>query len=143
MAGINLKVQIEMNGQFIQAGHITGSSFRDAAFSYDESYITSPAAHAISLSLPLSKKAFDTDATKSFFDGLLPEGFTRQCVADSIHASSDSKVESSIKSAVEEGRRPLVFTLMSTSPGIFPLRPSSPSLIEGVVQPLKTAKSRL
>ena len=60
MAGINLKVQIEMNGQFIQAGHITGSSFRDAAFSYDESYITSSAARAISLSLPLSKKDFDT-----------------------------------------------------------------------------------
>ena len=32
MAGINLKVQIEINGQFVQAGHITGSSFRDAAF---------------------------------------------------------------------------------------------------------------
>ncbi len=92
MAGINLKVQIEINGQFVQAGHITGSSFRDAAFSYDESYITSPFAHAISLSLPLSKKAFDTDATKSFFDGLLPEGFTRQCVADSIHASSDDYI---------------------------------------------------
>ena len=27
MAGINLKVQIEINGQFVQAGHITGSSF--------------------------------------------------------------------------------------------------------------------
>lgn len=67
MAGINLKIQIEINGQFVQAGHITGSSFRDAAFSYDESYITSSAAHAISLSLPLSKKAFDTDDTKSFF----------------------------------------------------------------------------
>ena len=92
MAGINLKVQIEINGQFVQAGHITGSSFRDAAFSYDESYITSPAAHAISLSLPLLKKDFDTDATKSFFDGLLPEGFTRQCVADSIHASSDDYI---------------------------------------------------
>ena len=92
MAGINLKVQIEINGQFVQAGHITGSSFRDAAFSYDESYITSSAAHAISLSLPLSKKAFDTDGTKSFFDGLLPEGFTRQCVADSIHASSDDYI---------------------------------------------------
>ena len=92
MAGINLKVQIEINGQFVQTGHITGSSFRDAAFSYDESYITSPVAHAISLSLPLSKKDFDTDATRSFFDGLLPEGFTRQCVADSIHASSDDYI---------------------------------------------------
>ena len=92
MAGINLKVQIEISGQFVQAGHITGSSFRDAAFSYDESYIASPFAHAISLSLPLSIKDFDTDATKTFFDGLLPEGFTRQCVADSIHASSDDYI---------------------------------------------------
>ena len=92
MAGINLKVQIEINGLFVQAGHITGNSFNDAVFSYDESYIASPSAHAISLSLPLSKKDFDADATKTFFDGLLPEGFTRQCVADSIHASSDDYI---------------------------------------------------
>lgn len=92
MAGINLKVQIEINGQFVQAGHITGSSYRDAVFAYDELYIASPTAHAISLSLPLSKKDFDADATKTFFDGLLPEGFTRQCVADSIHASSDDYI---------------------------------------------------
>ena len=92
MAGINLKVQIEINGQFVQAGHITGSSYRDAVFSYDELYIASPTAHAISLSLPLSKKDFDSDATKTFFDGLLPEGFTRQCVADSIHASPDDYI---------------------------------------------------
>ena len=92
MAGINLKVQIEINGQFVQVGHITGSSFSDAVFSYDESYIASSSAHAISLSLPLSKKDFDADATKTFFDGLLPEGFTRQCVADSIHASSDDYI---------------------------------------------------
>ena len=92
MAGINLKVQIEINGQFVQAGHITGSSFSDAVFSYDESFISSPSARPISLSLPLSKKDFDADATKTFFDGLLPEGFTRQCVADSIHASSDDYI---------------------------------------------------
>jgi serine/threonine-protein kinase HipA len=92
MVGINLKVQIEINGQFVQAGHITGSSYRDAVFAYDELYIASPTAHAISLSLPLSKKDFDADATKTFFDGLLPEGFTRQCVADSIHASSDDYI---------------------------------------------------
>ena len=92
MAGINLKVQIEINGQFVQAGCITGSNFRDAAFSYDESYIASPSAHAISLSLPLSIKDYDTDSTRTFFDGLLPEGFTRQCVAESIHASSDDYI---------------------------------------------------
>lgn len=92
MAGINLKVQIEINGQFVQAGCITGSNFRDTAFSYDESYIASPSAHAISLSLPLSIKDYDTDSTRTFFDGLLPEGFTRQCVAENIHASSDDYI---------------------------------------------------
>ena len=92
MSGLNLKVQIEIDGQFVQAGHITGSSFQDAVFAYDESYCSSPTARAISLSLPLSKKDFDADATKTFFDGLLPEGFTRQCVADSIHASSDDYI---------------------------------------------------
>ena len=92
MAEVNLKVQIEINGKFVRVGHITGSSFRDAVFSYDESYISSSVAHAISLSLPLAKKDFDADATKTFFDGLLPEGFTRQCVAESIHASSDDYI---------------------------------------------------
>ena len=88
MSGLNLKLQIEINGQFVQVGNISGNDFQDAVFSYDEFYLSSPQARAISLSLPLSKKRFDADATKTFFDGLLPEGFTRQCVADSIHASS-------------------------------------------------------
>ena len=92
MSGVNLKVQIEINGHFVQAGHIRGISFTDAVFSYDESYIASPSARAISLSLPLSKKSFDADTTKTFFDGLLPEGFTRQCVADSIHAASEDYI---------------------------------------------------
>ena len=51
------------------------------------------------------------------------------CFEYALSASSDSKVESSIRSAVEEGRRPVAFTLMSTRPGIFPLRPSRPSLM--------------
>ena len=92
MSGLNLKVQIEIDGQFVQAGHISGSGFNDAVFTYDETYVSSPEARAISLSLPLSKKDFDADETKTFFDGLLPEGFTRQCVADSIHASSDDYI---------------------------------------------------
>ena len=92
MSGVKLKVQIEINGQFVQTGLITGSSFQDAVFAYDESYTSSPEAHAISLSLPLSKKYFDADATKTFFDGLLSEGFTCQCVADSIHASSEDYI---------------------------------------------------
>jgi serine/threonine-protein kinase HipA len=92
MSGVNLRVQIEINGKFVLTGRIMGSSFTDAVFSYDESYISSATAKSISLSLPLSEKDFDAEATKSFFDGLLPEGFTRQCVANSIHASSDDYI---------------------------------------------------
>ena len=36
----------------------------------------------ISISLPLEEKAFDEKRTRYFFEGLLPEGFTRKCVAD-------------------------------------------------------------
>ena len=92
MEKINLTVKIEINGLFVTAGHIVGNSFKDAIFSYDESYISSSYAHAISLSLPLSEKNFDSESTKTFFDGLLPEGFTRQCVAENIHASSDDYI---------------------------------------------------
>lgn len=92
MNSLNLKVQIEIDGRFIQVGRITGNSFKDAVFSYDDFFVSSPVARAISLSLPLSKKNFDSDETKTFFDGLLPEGFTRQCVAENIHASPDDYI---------------------------------------------------
>ena len=41
MNRLNLKVQIEIDGRFVQAGRITGNSFKDAVFSYDESYVSS------------------------------------------------------------------------------------------------------
>lgn len=44
MSGLNLKVQIEIDGQFVQAGHISGSGFNDAVFTYDETYVSSPEA---------------------------------------------------------------------------------------------------
>lgn len=46
MSGLNLKVQIEIDGQFVKAGQISGSGFNDAVFAYDETYITSPEARA-------------------------------------------------------------------------------------------------
>ncbi|WP_197971898.1 HipA N-terminal domain-containing protein [Treponema zioleckii] len=80
-----LKVLIEINGRFVLAGQISGTSSRDAVFSYADSFLSAPNARAISLSFPLSHKEFDSESTKIFFDGLLPEGFTRQCVANNIH----------------------------------------------------------
>ena len=92
MGKLNLKVQMEIDGNFVHVGQIQGTNSSDAVFSYDDSYVCSSNAHAISLNLPLTKKEYAPDETKAFFDGLLPEGFTRQCVADSIHASSDDYI---------------------------------------------------
>ncbi len=102
MAGINLKVQIEINGQFVQAGHITGSSFRDAAFSYDESYITSSAARAISLSLPLSKKAFDTDGTVTLYE------YDAKGQLSTVYYPYTKAMEDALKEEAEENRMPTV-----------------------------------
>ena len=87
-----LKVLIEINGRFVLAGQISGTSSRDAVFSYADSFLSVPNARAISLSFPLSQKEFDSESTKIFFDGLLPEGFTRQCVANNIHSDSDDYI---------------------------------------------------
>ena len=40
----------------------------------------------MSLSLPLQEEAFSSEKTKCFFEGLLPEGFTKRSVARWMHA---------------------------------------------------------
>ena len=76
-----LSVYIEKNGKQEYVGKIVGDSSVDACFSYDDSYIEKNG-KPISISLPLEEKAFDEKRTRYFFEGLLPEGFTRKCVAD-------------------------------------------------------------
>ena len=58
---------------------IVGDSSVDACFSYDDSYIEKNG-KPISISLPLEEKTFDEKRTRYFFEGLLPEGFTRKCL---------------------------------------------------------------
>lgn len=41
------------------------------------------------VSLPLEKQSFDAKSTKSFFEGLLSEGFTRKCVAEWMHVDEN------------------------------------------------------
>lgn len=86
---MRLTVFIEICGEEILAGHIAGNSAADACFSYDESYLSRPNAKAISLSLPLQKTAFLPRQTQIFFEGLLPEGFTRRSVAQSLHVDEN------------------------------------------------------
>lgn len=80
----NLKVEIEMNGEFVHVGNIVGNQQDDARFTYSKQYLNQKDAKAISLSLPLNNKNFTPNQTRNFFDGLLPEGFIRRSVAEEL-----------------------------------------------------------
>ena len=79
-----LKVSIEYNGAQRPVGTISGDDPADAEFCYDRDYLDS--GKPISVSLPLTEAPFSPSKTRSFFEGLLPEGFTRRSVAQWIRA---------------------------------------------------------
>lgn len=83
-----LKVWIEISGQNEYVGLISGETSDDARFCYDEEYINN-IGKPISISLPLSSEPFSARRTKNFFEGLLPEGFSRKAVAEWMHADED------------------------------------------------------
>lgn len=64
---------------------IVGTSSDDARFTYTESYLKDPESRAVSISMPLEQQSFSVESTRNFFEGLLPEGFTRRCVAEWLH----------------------------------------------------------
>lgn len=80
-----LAVQIEVKGAFKQVGEIVGTSSDDARFTYTERYLKDPESRAVSISMPLEQQSFSVESTRNFFEGLLPEGFTRRCVAEWLH----------------------------------------------------------
>lgn len=45
------------------------------SFSYDEEYLKNDKALAVSLTLPISKKEYQSKTLFPFFDGLIPEGW--------------------------------------------------------------------
>jgi serine/threonine-protein kinase HipA len=45
------------------------------AFAYDDAYLRSDTAAAVSLTLPLSSKPYQSNVLFPFFDGLIPEGW--------------------------------------------------------------------
>ena len=77
-------VMIEIGGESVRVGQIS-----EAGFAYDPTYLSHPNAKPISVSLPLQEALFSAQKTKGFFDGLLPEGFTRRTVAQWMHVSED------------------------------------------------------
>jgi len=73
---MELNVYIEKNSEKIFCGIISGGKF-----SYAKGYLQNENSRAISISLPLQENEFDENKTKAFFDGLLPEGFSRRSLA--------------------------------------------------------------
>ena len=80
-----LSVYIEINGESVYVGEIAGKDSDDACFTYSNTYFENPEYRAISIGLPIEEKTFDAQRTRIFFEGLLPEGFTRRCVAEWLH----------------------------------------------------------
>lgn len=75
-----LEVYIEEYGDFVLAGQIQGETWEDATFKYEESYLENQSHRPISISLPFQEDAFSPFETRCYFEGLLPEGYTRKCV---------------------------------------------------------------
>ena len=80
---MELLVEIEEYGKIIPVGHIFGNNASNMQFEYFHEYISS-GHKGISISLSVEKKVFSFDETRNYFDGLLPEGFTRKNVASMI-----------------------------------------------------------
>lgn len=75
-------------------GHTVGTleSTREdgVVFSYDRTWLSDPAAYALSISLPLREKAYPQGRSLPFFAGLLPDGELRRRIADYLHVSETS-----------------------------------------------------
>lgn len=84
-----LLVFLEINGQQTYVGNIVYQNPQEAGFTYAEEYLNSSIAASISINLPLRSESFSTQQTKIYFEGLLPEGFTRRTVAKWMHVNEE------------------------------------------------------
>ena len=82
-------VSIEIDGSFVPVGELREREDHKVHFSYLESYLDRPDARPVSISLPLQEESFSSQVTKTYFDGLLPEGFARKTVAGWMHVSEE------------------------------------------------------
>lgn len=82
-------VSMEQHGSWVPVGTIEGEDSYSARFAYSARYRERPDAAAVSVRLPLQEEPFSPAATRIFFEGLLPEGFTRRAVAEWMRADED------------------------------------------------------
>ena len=78
-------VSIDIKGKPVLVGRIFGENSDAAQFQYAKTYLNDIDPQPVSFSLPLQENMFSPEQTKFFFDGMLPEGFTRRAVAESLH----------------------------------------------------------
>lgn len=90
---MKLNISIELKGMGRHVGSITGTAVSDARFRYCADYIHAPDSISISASLPLQSEPFSPEQTRNFFDGLLPEGYTRRTVANWLHEDEASYLQ--------------------------------------------------
>lgn len=83
---IDLIVSVEINGKQNDVGRIRGNDYQDATFVYGEEYMSQSESVPISISLPFQNDMFSPEKTRSFFESLLPEGFSRKAVAGWLKA---------------------------------------------------------
>lgn len=88
----NLQVRIEILGESKLVGKLYYDSSLDAFFKYDSRYMADSQSVPISISLPFQDEPFTTRQTKNFFEGLLPEGFTRKTVAEWLHVAENDYI---------------------------------------------------
>ena len=81
-------VSVEIGGSCVPVGIISGNNSSDSGFTYHKEYMNREGAVPISISLPFGDEEYSPSKTRSFFDGLLPEGFTRRSVAQIFHIDS-------------------------------------------------------
>lgn len=79
-----IEVSVEIDGNPVHVGDISGNNSGDSVFTYSREYMQSPSARPISVSLPLQNESFTEIQTETFFDGLLPEGFVRRTIAKDL-----------------------------------------------------------
>ena len=85
-------ISIEKNGRMVPVGSIDGGDYRTAQFSYMDEYLDEANAVPVSISLPLQRERFSAGQTRQFFEGLLPEGFTRRSVAQWLHLDENDYI---------------------------------------------------
>ena len=83
------QVSLERNGIMAPVGTIAGNDSNDARFCYLSEYVHDVSSTALSISMPIREEPYSAMQTAAFFEGLLPEGFTRRSLAQWMHVDEE------------------------------------------------------